>query len=246
MTSTNVEDFKKLLSRIPQDRFKNIWWIPIRQDHKKPDVPLGTKIKGNLAYRLDVKTCINRLNQGKNVAGYALTGGIMYLDLDVQDGKMIASHDFIKAVPESFTVQSRNGGLQFYYLNDGLFDNQLLYENGIEIGELRTDWQYVVAAGSYVTPDANSFDGDGTYRVIKKIPLISFPGLEGINKRTSINNNEIKTFTKETEKADAVKREDFLAKLKETGKIRKAMNPERLELLRSQLQFQENNHIPAE
>ena len=177
MTITKPDDFKKLLPNIPEERYKNIWFFPVRQDRKNPDVPSETILKGNTAYRLTVRDCLTRLKAGKNIGIYALTGGLMFLDIDVQDGKLKASKEFMKQIPDTFTVKSRNGGYQFYYLNEGNYPNQIIKENDIEVGELRTDWYYVVGVGSYVNPDENNADGNGIYHIEKNISVTSFHSL---------------------------------------------------------------------
>ena len=217
---TNVADFKKLIARIPADRFKNVWFFPLRQDRKNPDVPSGTILKGNLAYRLDVKSCLYRLKQGKNVGIYGLLGGLMFLDLDVSKGEIIASEHFMKQIPSTFMVRTRNGGYQYYYLNQGLYPNQIIKENNIQIGELRTNWYYVVGAGSFVTPDENNNGGDGTYRVIKDIPIAEFSGV-GNYIQQGIIKDDLERFSKVTLKQDEVTLEDYNKKLVEKGKTNK-------------------------
>jgi len=180
MTATNPNDFKLFISKLSKEQLKNTWLFPIRQDRKNPECPSGTILKNNLSFRLEPYQAIKRLKSGQNVGIYALTGGLMFLDLDVEKGKMKASQEFLSKINPSFCVKTRNGGLQYYYLNDGLYDNQVIKENGVTIGELRTDWYYVVAVGSYVLPDENATqDGEGTYRIIHSLPIASFNGLSG-------------------------------------------------------------------
>jgi len=202
MALTNATDFKTFLDIIPKDVYPNVWFFPIKQDRKNPEVPSGTILKGNLSYRLSRSMAINRLKWGKNVGIYALTNGLMFLDLDVKNGKLIASKTILDEVERdpTLTIQTRNGGIQKYYLNNGEYNNQVIKENGVTIGELRTDWYYVVSVGSYVTPDEHTNNGDGTYRLIDgTMDINQFNGLTGVVKRGEVKTGEIKTF----EKADS-------------------------------------------
>ena len=199
MALTNVKDFKELLEIIPKTVLEKVWFFPIKQDRKNPDVPSGTILKGNLAYRLSRYDAINRLKWGKNVGIYALKGGLMFLDLDVKNGKLLASQSLLDSIAlnPTLTIQTRNGGIQKYYLNDGEYNNQVIKENGMPIGELRTDWYYVVSVGSYVIPDEHSC-GDGTYRLFGEYREINtFNGLPGIIlRRDEVKTGEIKTFNR--------------------------------------------------
>lgn len=269
MTATNPADFIKLLSRIPKEKFKNIWFLPIRQDKKNPETPKGTILKGNKAYRISPSNCIRRLKFGKNVGIYALNGGLMFLDIDVEKGKIKASEEFLSHIPKTFTVRSRNGGLQFYFWNDGTWANLVLKEilytwegfeedvpekylislfggdwkkksrirklennkikiiiGGKEWGELRTDWQYVVSAGSYVTPSEDNYNGDGTYRVINDVPIVDFIPFDDYFEKRDSKPEEVKTFTKK--EVNEVKLNDYLEKLKASGKTKKLMKGQEL------------------
>jgi hypothetical protein len=225
MALTNVKDFKELLNIIPKEVLKQVWFFPIKQDRKNPDVPSGTILKGNLAYRLSHYDAINRLKWGKNVGIYALKGGLMFLDLDVKNGKLLSSQSFLDtiALNTTLTIQTRNGGIQKYYLNDGEYNNQVIKENGIAIGELRTDWFYVVSVGSYVIPDENAMGGDGTYRISEKYNGVSkFNGLPIILKRGEIKKDETKIINNPG--AQAISLENYNISLAQKGKIRRLKN----------------------
>lgn len=198
--NTNHGDFQKLLSHISDDMKNNVWFLPIRGAKKIPDVPKGTQLKGNKYYKLTSSAVIKRLRNGQNAGIYALSGGLMFLDIDVKDGKVQAP-DLLKAIPETFTVQSRNGGFQYFFLNAGLYDNQELIVDGNHAGELRTNWQYVVCPGSYVTPDVHAAAGDGTYRVLKDTEISEFEGAitEHFIKNTE-KIKEVESFSKKTKR----------------------------------------------
>jgi hypothetical protein len=221
MALTNIKDFRELLDIIPKSTMEKVWFFPIKQDRKNPDVPSGTILKGNLTYRLSRYDAINRLKWGKNVGIYALKGGLMFLDLDVKNGKLIASNEFLDSIAlnPTLTIRTRNGGIQKYYLNDGEYNNQVIKENGIQIGELRTDWYYVVAVGSYVIPDKHSC-GDGTYRLSDECREINkFNGLPGILRRDEVKTEEIKTFNRSEEEPISIQNYNNSLELK--GKQRR-------------------------
>jgi hypothetical protein len=220
MALTNVKDFRELLDIIPKSTMEKVWFFPIKQDRKNPDVPSGTILKGNLAYRLSRYDAINRLKWGKNVGIYALNGGLMFLDLDVKNGKLIASKAVLDnvALNPTLTIQTRNGGIQKYYLNDSEYNNQVIKENGIPIGELRTDWYYVVSVGSYVIPNEHSC-GDGTYRLSGECREINkFNGLPEILRRDEVKTKEIKTFNKQEPEPVSIKK--YEVSIEQKGKQR--------------------------
>lgn len=229
MTNTSVPSFKLFLNRVPQSNLRNTVFLPVHQDRKFPDVPCGSIIKFedgsiNPAVKIDVKTCIQRLKQGKNIAIYGMPGGLMFLDLDVKDGKIKASEEFIKSIPKTFTIKTRNGGLQYYYLNHSNAINQDLFTDGVNIGELRVNWQYVVGVGSYVNPDENNANGDGTYRVINDIPLIEMP-TEFLNKIKTMISIEKKDSTNLPLrlKKTVMTKEEYMQQLTIKGKLYKRL-----------------------
>jgi len=221
MALTNVTDFKTFLDIIPKEVYPNVLFFPLKQDRKNPEVPSGTILKGNLSYRLSRSMAINRLKWGKNVGIYALTEGLMFLDLDVKNGKLLASKEFLGevALNPTLTIQTRNGGLQKYYVNNGEYNNQVIKENGVPIGELRTDWYYVVSVGSYVIPDEHTNKGDGTYRLNTDTMNINpFKGLTGVIKRGEVKSGEIETF--ENIDSDYIRVDKYYQSLYEQGKQR--------------------------
>lgn len=246
MANTNPKDFERLLSRIPEQNKANVWFLPIRGNKKIPDVPKGTTLKNNRYYKLSGNTVLKRLRNGQNAGVYALSGGLMFLDVDVKNGIVQAPEKLLEAIPETFTVKSRNGGFQYYFLNSGLYDNQELilddrFEgddirmvlDGGHIGELRTNWQYVVCPGSYVPPDVHSSGGDGTYRVVKNIEIAEFEG--DITRYFKKNTEKIKgveSFSMRTiGKGKSITAEDIKNRL-ETKKMRvRAVDGEGIENL---------------
>jgi len=228
MALTNPKDFKTFLELIPKNVLENMWFFPVRQDNKNPDVPGGTILKGNVNYRLSRYDALNRLKWGKNVGIYALPGGLMFLDLDVDKGNFLASPELIRHISDipTISVQSRNGGLQKYFLNNGKYANQLIKENEIIIGELRTNWQYVVSIGSYVPPDEHNNRGDGTYRMKQEYAsMIEFQKIPGLDKLTLFGEitpkptkAEKSIWNNDTVKAEKISNESYAELMK--GRIR--------------------------
>jgi hypothetical protein len=228
MSLTNPTDFQTLLSLIPKNRRENVWLFPIRSNRKNPEVPSGTILKANNAYRLSPSEAIHRLKWGSNVGIYAIYGGLMFLDLDISKGKLLASQSFLDALDltnKTLTIKTRNGGFQYYFLNDGLFPNQVLKENNITIGELRTDWYYVVSVGSFVNPDKNSIGIDGTYRIIRNEPISQFQAFgDYFKKNEKVKKDETITFSKKTKKTD-ISLEEYDKNLAINGRKREKMSP---------------------
>ena len=215
---TNPKDFEKLLKRIGREKLTDVWFFPLRSHRKNPDCPFGTVLKGNTAYRLDKGDALKRLSSGGNVGIYALQGGLMFLDLDVTNNNYLASERILARLDETLTIQTRNGGKHLYYWNDGTYANQDIKENGVKIGELRTDWFYVVSCGSFVDVDDNNTLGDGNYRIIKNVPIIDFQGFPGVVKRGTIKEKE-KLFFEKTEKPVGIvgNVRDYEQRLKDRG-----------------------------
>ena len=125
MSLTDPKDFEKLNSIIPQDIRKDVWYIPLRSNKKLPEVRAGDKWKLNTNYRLSYGAALTRMKWGSNVGLVALPGTLLFLDLDVKGGQVLASQSFLDALESqpTITIKSRNGGIQKYFLNDGIYVN---------------------------------------------------------------------------------------------------------------------------
>lgn len=173
--NTNTKEFQLLISRIPADVLPNVCFIPLKPGTKDPDVPKGAKLKDNIdKFRISHEQACDRLVAGGNVGIYALSGGLLFLDADTESGGLVLPQDIINTIPGTLTIKTRNGGRQYYYLNDGKIENNNHTYKGKKSGEIRAEWLYVVAPGSYVRPDQNATpDATGAYTIFDDAPIIT-------------------------------------------------------------------------
>ena len=196
---TRPHEFIKFLKRIPQGVV--VAFIPVKPESKEPDV--GIPIKSNPdKVKLTPNDALRRLQQGRNVGVYAFPQGLCFVDIDRPD--LVDINEF----PESFTVKTRNGGFQIYYLNTDIDRNYILKLDGQKIGELRANWQYVLTPGSYVEPDEDAFEGaTGVYEVVRDVEMKPL-NLEAIRKFIECEKSE----KKGNEKKEVVKNGHFVNK----------------------------------
>lgn len=161
--TTKPSEFVKLLQRISPGL--DLTFIPVVEKGKRPDTHL--KIKENIErIKISQNEALRRLQRGQNVGIYAFPDGLCFLDVDRPDLVDISK------LPETFTVKTRNGGFQLYFLNPGLEKNYILKKDGQKVGELRANWQYVLAPGSHVPPDEEAFEGaTGVYEVVRDVEI---------------------------------------------------------------------------
>ena len=180
MNNTDVEEFSRFRVRIPDNVLANVSFFALRKGTKEPDIPKGEKLQNadktiNLNYRLTPEQAADRIRSDLNVGMYAMNGGLLFLDADTsKDGKgnIVLSEEIRKTIPATLTIKTRNGGLQYYFINNGTIKNHTYKHNGAKAGEIRADWQYVVCPGSYVEPDEQAAQGaDGLYRIINDAPI---------------------------------------------------------------------------
>jgi hypothetical protein len=132
--------------------------IPIRPNNKIPDVPQGQSWK-NPQYHLTPQQAITRLKQGGNI-GIIAHDWLCIVDLDDP-----AKYTLEKP---TLTITTRSGALHKYYLNDGTIENSVGKNSLAKCGEVRAEWQYVLAPGSYVPPENNT--GTGLYHITTNTP----------------------------------------------------------------------------
>lgn len=164
MTQTSYDELLKLLRRIPNERWKNVWLIPLLPNNKNP---IGGSWTAD-DHHYDKIKCKNWMKNGGNIGVVALPRGIMMIDIDTDKGELLASGGLLAKLDRFCTLKvlTRSGGLHYYFLNDGKYDTQNLIEDGNLIGELRANVSYVLAPGSYA---------EGAYKVIADNPIKPFP-----------------------------------------------------------------------
>ncbi len=139
---------------------------------KRPDAKGDIKAKINTV-KLSYTAALDRIKHDKNVGAYAHPDGLVFIDIDVEDGELKLPDDKLtelRKILNTFMVKTRNGGYHFYGINQGL-KNSLIYYDNKAVGEIRADWQYVLLPGSYVAPKEGTHDATGLYEVIFDAPI---------------------------------------------------------------------------
>jgi len=154
--TTNPEEFIKFLSYVPFEPYL----IPLVKNGKEPDVPFGESWK-DPKYKLTGGQATERLKQDLNVGVVATEKDLVLFDFDDPEKFVFPK--------ETLTVKTRNGKLHKYFLNSGDVKNADGKGQYTKCGEVRANWKYVVAPGSYVPSDVEGCDG--VYHVIKERPL---------------------------------------------------------------------------
>jgi hypothetical protein len=169
---TDPGQFEIFISLLPERVIRNLWLIPIVEGGKLPEVPAGTSWKSP-KYRLTPEQALERLEAGRNVGVVGTKDTLAVLDIE-RENVLEADKHFPPSLKDTLVVRTRNGGLHLYYLNAGVPNRDLIVD-GRRLVEVRADWRYVLAPGSYVPPDG---EGDGLYRVVNaKPPLTLSPAL---------------------------------------------------------------------
>jgi len=154
--TTEPEEFSKFLKYIPFEPYL----IPLVKNGKDPDVPKGGSWK-DPKYKLTKEQAQERLKQGLNVGVVATGKDLVLFDHDDPEKFVFPK--------ETLTIKTRNGKLHKYFFNSGDVKNADGKGQYAKCGEVRAEWKYVVAAGSYVPSDVGGCDG--VYRVITEKPL---------------------------------------------------------------------------
>lgn len=150
-------------------------FVRVRKRDKAPDLnkPAFDKETGFLLPNTknitrDPHTARSWLETGYNVGLYGYRGpdkdrSIVLLDFDVKKGlppdtkhgELVADYDTVLrwAIDNNaFVQETRSGGLQVFFVNDGSITNGIISVYGEHAGECRANNQYVVLSGSYVDP----------------------------------------------------------------------------------------------
>ena len=155
---TSYEELQTFLSLLPHPPIL----IPIVANDKKPDIPEGESWKDSKFY-LTPEQAIQRLKEGRNV-GIVAHDWLVIVDLD--------NPEKYELPIETVTVLTRNGALHKHFLNSGNVKNAVGKNTLAKCGEVRAEWQYVLAPGSYVPKDVDAHPGaTGLYHVVKKGPI---------------------------------------------------------------------------
>lgn len=177
----NVSDFDKLAARINEAGDIRYALIPLVKNDKNPAIRVN--IKENIdSVKLPIEKARARLaDEIGNIGIYAYPDGLCFLDIDINNGELVLPQEMIDNIissADTFTVKTRSGGYQLYFLNDGNEDNPHIFFHGVDAGELRCNWQYVVATGSYVPVEVGKKGylpgATGRYEVIHDRPFRKF------------------------------------------------------------------------
>jgi len=161
---TDPAQFRVWLGLIPGGIRDKLLLIPIARCDKLPDVRPGDSWK-DPRYRLTPAQALERLEAGRNVGVVGTNGTLAVLDIE-RENVLEAEGHLPPDLKGTLAVRTRNGGLHLYYLNAGV-PNRDLIVNGRRLVEVRADWRYVLAPGSYVPSETG---GDGVYRVVNRRP----------------------------------------------------------------------------
>lgn len=225
-----MDDFDYFNIRLEAIPEKSGFWaamVPLRND-KIIDAPSGFDVKSNiknppsqkeiengaLYIRLTPAQARKRVEHNLNYGIYAIRGGLCFIDIDTKNGKLRISDDQIYELIKSFgtfVVKTRNGGYHFYFINDDIRGNGLLYVNGQKIGELRKDWMYVVGPGSFYPKDDDAAPGaTGRYSIFKNQPIKPFSQVvfpDWLTVKEASEQPEIKELEKPTVKKEIYENE---------------------------------------
>ena len=153
---TDYHQLEQLLIALP----KAPLLIPLIANDKRPDLKAGQSWT-DPNNQLTPEQALERLKQGKNV-GIIGSDWLCIVDLDNP-----AKYRLNK---KTLTVKTRSGSLHQYYLHDGTIENADAKNDLKGCGEVRVENKYVVAPGSYVTPNPED-QGNGLYHIIENNPI---------------------------------------------------------------------------
>jgi len=155
--NTNTQEFEKWISLLPFPP----WLIPLQKSSKVPDIPAGESWKDE-KWRLTIDQARERLKNGLNV-GVVAVNDYVFWDHD--------NPEKFNFPVETLTVMTRNGRLHKYYVNSGDVKNADGKGKYKGCGEIRAEWKYVVAPGSYVPLDKDAKpEATGLYKIVNVAP----------------------------------------------------------------------------
>ena len=124
------------------------WYFRVREGSKAPATRFGSWKKENA--RLDPEDAIDWMREGGNV-GIAGTPDDPLVNVDVDDDEKTTKDDIKPTLIAR--SRSRTGWHAWYFERQGEDAETIPNIPTDDAGEIRTDWQYVVAPGSYVETD---------------------------------------------------------------------------------------------
>jgi|LGVF01.1.fsa_nt_gb putative DNA primase/helicase len=138
----NTEEFERFNALLTSGKPDYVPWYFKLSEDKDPDLSVGSW-KAPTA-RITVKQAVRHLRSGKNV-GIAATGDDGLVIIDIDDIGITPNNRVLPTL--SVTSRKRVGRHYFYFTKDIKAKQNIATEDA---GEVRANWQYVVAPGSYV------------------------------------------------------------------------------------------------
>lgn len=169
---TNPEVFRKFHEALTKGRPEyKPFYFPLNVGEKDPLDEQGWKGE---KHRLELDQAIRYLEMGHNVgvAGTDMDGLVI---IDIDDEEAFKDHKFIPTL--TARSSSRVGRHHFYFTFDPKIKINIALEHK---GEIRADWQYVVAPGSWAKL-ADSKDDDGNTTKTAEDKFNALPDVEKQN-----------------------------------------------------------------
>jgi len=191
MSEPRVDEFKRfneLLTKHTPDDYTP-WYFRVEAGSKAPDTSFGSwKSEGA---RLTAEEAIQWMEQGGNV-GIAGTDDDDLINVDIDDEDETTPEDLKPTL--TARSRSRTGSHAWYFEAEGATIPNIPTDDA---GEVRAEWQYVVAPGSYVKTDPDSVPADeredaGYYTIEYERPVTSLrkPELPDVFIETLVNNEQ--------------------------------------------------------
>lgn len=158
----STEEFDRWLALIPEDFDPH--FVPVRREKKSPDLPKGHSWK-NERHRFSREEARTWLEEGGNI-GFVARKDLAVMDID---DRRKAENLLENRLWNTLTVSTRSGGNHLYFVNGGVENSDVP-----EVIEVRANWRYVLAPGSFVDPGNSG--GNGLYQVAEeRPPRVIFP-----------------------------------------------------------------------
>lgn len=182
----DISVFKQFLKEA-QNTDKPLYLLKLKESQKNPVIYLDDKKilldnkTINPRYHLSADEAISALENGFNIGIYGTTDGFCFLDIDLEKGEFVIPEEKIHLLIwslDTFTIKTRSGGYQLYFVTDGQKGNPHIYYDNRDAGECRRDWQYVLCPGCFVPRDTgnkgHTDDATGYYEIVHDAPIRQF------------------------------------------------------------------------